>query len=153
LDDSIPQGFDVHLNSPSTSPSELDPPVDPSDAASSIHTNAEREDDDTMQHLPRDEDGLVHIQQMSSFVANSAHPPAADGIAEQVNEVRRLVDQEYMVSDAQRFGDEFDPLAWIRAFPALFPYARCATIIPCLILSHSIQIYITFMRFQQRLAI
>jgi len=115
----VPYGIDVSLPSsskvrPSTLPSDL------SDAASSNHANSQREDDETMRHLPRDQDGNVHIQVVSSVVPDSPESAQSrDGLLAEHERMERL-----MVSDSRLFGNEYDEDTWIKAFPSLFPFGR-----------------------------
>jgi hypothetical protein len=96
---------------------------DPSDAAASNHTNAQREDDDTMALLLRNADGTVQIRQLSAYVSESASDSSTDSLVERADQL-----QKFIVSDAMRFGNEFGETIWIQAFPNLFPFGRYVSI-------------------------
>jgi hypothetical protein len=116
--DAVPNDIAVNLTSSSATSSTSS--RDPSEAASSNHANAQREDDDIMRHLPKDQHGFVHIQQMSSFVSESPNPTRArDGLLAEHEQLTN-----FLVSDAHRWGDEFDKWAWVKAFPLLFAFGR-----------------------------
>jgi hypothetical protein len=73
-----------------------------------------------MRHLPRDQYGFVHIEQMSSFVSESSDPTRArDGLVAEHDQL-----QKFVVSDSHSWGDEFERWAWVKAFPSLFAFGR-----------------------------
>ena len=113
--------LDPASDTSSQSSSGNDAQSDPSDAAGSNHANVQREDDEILRHLPRDVDGCVHIQQMSSYVSESANETSQDGLADDLHQMK------LMVSDARKFGNERDDFAWVKAFPYLFQFGRYET--------------------------
>ena len=62
----------------------------------------------------------MHIEQMSSVVSESTEQTRArDGLVAAHEQLTH-----FLVSDAHRWGDEFDKWAWVKAFPSLFAFGR-----------------------------